>query len=118
MRNVKFQGISVTEQRADNQFDVVFSNSAFHWINDPEAPIQSIHPCLRSEGRIGFQFTILDSSHPLRALTRKASTLFNWEDAILHGNSLGSFQNPHTHTLVCCVMPLGSSQRARDPLYI
>ena len=72
LSNVKFQGISATELRADSQFDVVFSNSALHWIKDQEDTLQSVHRCLRSGGRIGFQFPILDSSHPLVALTQEA----------------------------------------------
>jgi len=72
LSNVSFQQKRVTELQLDNLFDVVFSNSVLHWIKDQENTLQAIHRCLKAERRIGLQFPLLDTSHPLVALTQEA----------------------------------------------
>jgi trans-aconitate 2-methyltransferase len=72
LSNVSFRQTSVTGLQLDDQFDVVFSNSVLHWIKDQEDTLRAIHRCLKAGGRIGLQFPLLDTSHPLVALTREA----------------------------------------------
>lgn len=70
--NVRFQVASANDLRLDGHFDVVFSNSVFHWIKGQQQTLQSIHLCLKVGGRIGIQFPLLDATHPLIAVTQKA----------------------------------------------
>jgi trans-aconitate 2-methyltransferase len=52
-------------------FDVVFSNSALHWIPQSQKFLVTIHKALKPGGRIGFQFPLLNEHHPLIAHTRQ-----------------------------------------------
>jgi trans-aconitate methyltransferase len=70
--NVSFLVASVDGLREEGRFDVVFSNSVLHWIKDQRQTLRAIHRCLRTGGRIGLQFPLLDSGHPLIAVTQKA----------------------------------------------
>lgn len=38
-----------------NQFDLVFSNAALHWVADHARLLRGVHRCLKSQGRIFFQ---------------------------------------------------------------
>lgn len=70
--NVGFQVANANDLHLDGQFDAVFSNSVFHWIKEQQQTLQSIHRCLKAGGRVGFQFPLLDATHPLVAVTQKA----------------------------------------------
>jgi len=63
--NISFQVMSATDLQFDKQFDVVFSNSVLHWIKRQELALRSMYRCLKPGGRIGLQFPLLDSSHPM-----------------------------------------------------
>ena len=56
----------------NEQFDVVFSNSVFHWIKNQEKILRSIRRSLKPGGRLGVQFPVLDKSHPMISIISKA----------------------------------------------
>lgn len=70
--NVRFRVASANDLRLDGHFDVVFSNSVFHWIKGQQQTLESIHRCLKVGGRVGIQFPLLDPTHPLVAVAQKA----------------------------------------------
>lgn len=70
--NISFQVMNATELRCDDKFDVVFSNSVFHWIKQQEMVLYLIRRCLKPGGRIGLQFPLLDALHPMVRITQEA----------------------------------------------
>lgn len=70
-RNVEFQVTNITEAALQTQFDIVFSNSALHWVKDIQPALHTIRRALKPGGRIGLQFPLLAQTHPLVAITRK-----------------------------------------------
>jgi len=70
--NVGFRVASASDVCLDDHFDVVFSNSVFHWIKGQQQTLESVHRCLKNGGRVGIQFPLLDATHPLVAVTQKA----------------------------------------------
>lgn len=70
--NVRFRVASANDVRLDGHFDVVFSNSVFHWIKGQHQTLESVHRCLKVGGRVGIQFPLLDATHPLVAVTQRA----------------------------------------------
>lgn len=77
--NVRFQVASADSLRSDGQFDVVFSNSVLHWIKGQQQTLQAIRRCLGVGGRVGFQFPLLDATHPLISVTQKAIQSLRFE---------------------------------------
>lgn len=69
--NIRYQIMSATELQCNCQFDVVFSNSALHWVPQQEVALRSMHRCLKAKGRIGLQFPLIDSSHPMVKLVHE-----------------------------------------------
>ena len=78
--NISFQVMSATELDFNRQFDVVFSNSVFHWIKNQEKILQAIHKSLKSGGRLGVQFPLLDEFHPMISLVNMASRHLSLEN--------------------------------------
>lgn len=69
---IRFQVMGAEELQFDKEFDVVFSNSVLHWIKKQDKALQSMRRCLKPGGRIGLQFPILNTSHPMVRLANKA----------------------------------------------
>ncbi|MDA8093240.1 MAG: methyltransferase domain-containing protein [Betaproteobacteria bacterium] len=70
--NVEFLVATAADLRTDGSFDVVFSNSVLHWIKDQPRVLRALHQLLKSGGRLGFQFPLLDAAHPLISACQKA----------------------------------------------
>ncbi len=70
-RNIEFRVMSIAQAGFQVRFDVVFSNSALHWVKDIEPTLLAIRRALRPEGRIGLQFPLLTPAHPLVAISQK-----------------------------------------------
>ncbi len=70
-RNIEFQVVSIAQAGFQGRFDVVFSNSALHWVKDIEPALLAIRRALMPEGRIGLQFPLLTRTHPLVAIGRQ-----------------------------------------------
>lgn len=79
LHNVRFQVAIADCLLTDGQFDVVFSNSVLHWIKGQQKTLQAIRRYLRVGGRIGFQFPLLDATHPLIAVIQKAIQSLRFE---------------------------------------
>lgn len=77
--NIRFQVASADCLHSEGQFDVVFSNSVLHWIKGQRQTLQTIRHCLRDGGRVGFQFPLLDATHPMIAVTQKAIQSLRFE---------------------------------------
>jgi len=54
VRGVEFYVMKVEEMNFENEFDVVFSNSAFQWF-DADRALEMFRACLRDGGRVGIQ---------------------------------------------------------------
>ena len=64
-KNLTFQILSVEDMQFEKEFDVVYSNSVFHWVHDSSRVFTAFHRALKPTGRIGLQFPLLNDCHPL-----------------------------------------------------
>ncbi len=58
--NVRFLQASAEDLDVRDRFDLVFSNSTMHWVQDQPRAAQAAHEALKSGGRIAFQFPAKD----------------------------------------------------------
>lgn len=70
--NISFKVMSVTELQCNDRFDVILSNSVFHWIKQQEMVLHLIRRCLKPGGRIGLQFPLLNALHPMVKIIQEA----------------------------------------------
>lgn len=54
--NLKFCRLDIKDLDFGNEFDVVFSNAALHWIKDHRRLLQNVQRALRAGGRLRFNF--------------------------------------------------------------
>lgn len=54
--DIRFIVCDALELPFENQFDVVFSNAVFHWINDHNALLNKIHKALKPDGLLVCEF--------------------------------------------------------------
>ncbi len=54
--NLQFLAMDIDEMGFENEFDVVFSNAALHWVKDHCLLLRNVKRALRPSGRIRFQF--------------------------------------------------------------
>ena len=55
LNNIAFKTMDILEEELSDKFDVIFSNSAVHWVKDKESLFRKFHSMLRTDGRIGIQ---------------------------------------------------------------
>lgn len=63
--NIEFRVLDAEHIQFQREFNVVFSNSALHWILKGEKILMAVRKALKSGGRIGLQFPLLNDHHPL-----------------------------------------------------
>ncbi len=54
--NLRFLLMNINELNFDQQFDLIFSNAALHWVKNHERLLKSTHQLLRIDGRLRFNF--------------------------------------------------------------
>lgn len=54
--NIEFMVCDALALRFEKEFDVVFSNAVFHWINDHDLLLKNIHRVLKSQGILVCEF--------------------------------------------------------------
>jgi trans-aconitate 2-methyltransferase len=54
--NLRFRWLNVDDLDFENQFDLVFSNAALHWVKDHRRLLHNVHRALRPTGRVRFNF--------------------------------------------------------------
>ena len=54
--NLEFQHMDIDEIRFVDEFDVVFSNAALHWVKDHKRLFQNVYTALRPDGILRFNF--------------------------------------------------------------
>ena len=69
--NIEFIVKNITEIDFINEFNVVFSNSVFHWIKEPKKALDVLYRSLKPGSCFGIQFPVLDSHHPMIAICEK-----------------------------------------------
>lgn len=78
-RNVEFCVQDAEHMEFQREFDVIFSNSALHWLLEGDKVLASIHRALKPGGRIGLQFPLLNERHPLIASARQVIQVLGFE---------------------------------------
>ncbi len=51
-QNIKFMQCDALALPFENEFDVVFSNAVFHWIDDHDALLKNVYKVLKKDGMI------------------------------------------------------------------
>jgi trans-aconitate methyltransferase len=64
--NIEFRVLDAEHIQFQQEFDVVFSNSALHWVSKSETILLAIRKALKPDGRIALQFPLLNDQHSLR----------------------------------------------------
>jgi trans-aconitate methyltransferase len=86
---IRFENVLVENITFENEFDVIFSNAAFHWIKNYKLAIQNCFTSLRKNGIIGIQIPATDIFSPNYA---EALEEINKLDIIK--NKFSKFKNP------------------------
>ncbi len=71
LSNINFRVMAAEQLSFWQEFDVIFSNSALHWIPQNDRVVAAMSAALKPGGRIGLQFPLLNERHPLIAYTRR-----------------------------------------------
>ena len=54
--NLKFMHMDINQMAFDNEFDIIFSNAALHWVKDHSKLLENCFRALKPGGRIRFNF--------------------------------------------------------------
>ncbi|HHE31830.1 MAG TPA: methyltransferase domain-containing protein [Chlorobaculum parvum] len=54
--NLYFRLLDIDDLDFDNEFDLIFSNAALHWVKDHEKLLRNVRRALRPGGRVRFNF--------------------------------------------------------------
>ena len=54
--NVEFQQMDINEINYQNEFDIIFSNAALHWVKDHERLLQNAYRALKRKGTLLWDF--------------------------------------------------------------
>lgn len=63
--NIEFQVMGLNEIPWKQEFNIIYSNSVLHWINDIKDVVERFYMALRKEGKVALQFPLLNDRHPL-----------------------------------------------------
>jgi trans-aconitate methyltransferase len=80
MPNLKFHVMDARKLRFKQQFDVVFSNAALHWVDDHEAILSGAAKCLRSGGRLLVSCGGKGNAHEVFLALRPEIRLKRWRE--------------------------------------
>ncbi len=87
--NITFLEMDALDIPFINQFDLVFSNAALHWVPDHARMLRGVFRCLKRKGRVFFQM----GGHG------NASDILNLADAMIHSDPwkdyFMDFSNPY-----------------------
>ena len=72
-KDIEFLASAAEEITFENEFDIIFSNSAFHWFINPRKALENCFKALKPGGKLGIQCPATNNSAP---------TLINAIDAV------------------------------------
>lgn len=55
-QNLEFRQMDINELDFENEFDVIFSNAALHWVKDHKRLLKNAHRALKERGRLLWDF--------------------------------------------------------------
>lgn len=68
IKNVSFYVCGLNDITYEKKFNIIYSNSVLHWIKNVTDACKRMYTALCPGGRIGLQFPLLNTSHPLVSL--------------------------------------------------
>ena len=87
--NLNFSQMDATRLELPRDFDVAFSTSALHWVEDHEVMLRGVHRCLRPGGRLLFQMGGRGNAAGVRAVVEEVVARPRWR------GSFGDFTSPY-----------------------
>jgi len=78
--NINFIKKGITELDYFDEFNVIYSNSVFHWVKEPKKALDLIFQSLKPGGTMGIQFPLLNAKHPMNIIFNKVVTKLNLEE--------------------------------------
>ena len=79
--NLKFEQADIRDISYENEFDLVFSNAALHWIKDHRGLLAGVHKCLKPGGVVRFNFAAKGNCRNFFAVIRKIMELKEYAPA-------------------------------------
>ena len=78
--NLGFSLMDITDMSFENEFDVVFSNAALHWVHDHDALLAAAHGALRSGGCILWDFAGEGNCQTFFSVIREVMSAKPWSE--------------------------------------
>jgi len=78
--NINFIRKGITEIDFSDEFNVIYSNSVFHWVKEPQKAMDLIFQSLKLGGNIGIQFPLLNAKHPMNVIFNQVVARLNLEE--------------------------------------
>jgi len=78
--NINFVQKGITELNFSNEFDVIYSNSVFHWVKEPKRAIDLMYKSLNQGGTLSIQFPLLNDAHPMIVIFSKVIEKLNFKE--------------------------------------
>ena len=72
--NVRFALQDITEISYGEEFDLIYSNAALHWVKDHNTVLAKCYTALKSNGRLRFNFASQGNCSNFIAVTRELMT--------------------------------------------
>ena len=79
-RKISILMIPAQSMKFENEFDLVFSNSALHWVKEQQMVLKLVYDSLRDSGRIAFQLPAKDFCREFIEYTGKAIETLGYEE--------------------------------------
>ncbi|MBN2031398.1 methyltransferase domain-containing protein [bacterium] len=95
--NLSFQRVDIQEMVFENQFDVVFSNAALHWIKDHLSVLYRVHQGMKQSGRLLFQMGGRGNGDGILSVLNGMLASRKWKFYFEHFDFLYGFYGPDVY---------------------
>ena len=96
--NLSFELMDARNLRFKEEFDVVFSNAALHWILDQKSVLNGVHRSLKPKGRLLFQMAGKGNAGAVLELFDKLIALPRWQHYFEGFSFPYAFLNPQEYS--------------------
>jgi trans-aconitate methyltransferase len=97
-RNLSFQIMDARQLTFQEEFDLVFSNAALHWIVDQKAVLYGVQKSLKHSGRLLFQMAGKGNAQDILKIINELTDAEPWKSFFQHMPFPYGFYNPPEYT--------------------
>ncbi len=95
--NLSFKRLDIREMVFEDQFDVVFSNAALHWIKDHQSVLSRVHTSMKRSGRLLFQMGGRGNADGILSVLDSMLVSQKWGSYFEHFEFPYGFYDPDTY---------------------